>query len=195
MDAMLNKDYDRAKVARERFTKHGLIKGNLRLYRVWARMKQRCLNPNCEDYPKYGGAGVKVCDQWLSFEGFYADVGASYEDGLELDRKDGSKGYEPDNVRWATELEQCLNRGVVTHLTINGASKPLSTWAAETGLHPETIRNRFKRGIRGERLIAWGRLPRRTLEEQREQERAALNESPELRQPKWKPKWAKSHTR
>ncbi len=191
MDAMLNKDYDRAQVARERFTKHGLIKGNKRLYQVWARMKQRCMNPNCEDFKRYGARGITVCKKWISFEGFFEDMGGTYSPGLELDRRDGKRGYEPENVRWATEAEQNLNRSVVTFLEINGETKSLAEWATQSGLHQETIRGRFKRGIRGTGIISKKRLPRRTLSQRKSDEAEALRKgSTDKRTPSWKPMWA-----
>lgn len=72
-------------------------------------MKNRCLNPNATDYPRYGGRGIRVCDRWLSFENFLADMGER-PNGTTIDRIDGSKGYEPTNCRWATASEQQRNR-------------------------------------------------------------------------------------
>src|SRR6478735_2329955 len=33
-------------------------------YRVWQSMKDRCLNPNNQDFGYYGGRGITVCDRW-----------------------------------------------------------------------------------------------------------------------------------
>jgi hypothetical protein len=38
-------------------------------------------------------------------------------------------------------------------LEIDGQRKPLTVWAEEVGLNPETIRRRYKRGLRGRQLI------------------------------------------
>ncbi len=73
-------------------------------------MKQRCLNPENKSYADYGARGITVCERWLkSFEDFYADMGPRPE-GMTLDRRDSTKGYSPDNCRWATHLEQRLNQ-------------------------------------------------------------------------------------
>ena len=78
-------------------------------YSIWASMKTRCLNPNCKDYPLYGGRGVTVCDAWLLFENFLADMGERPE-GMTLDRIDPVGNYEPENCRWATLSDQSANR-------------------------------------------------------------------------------------
>lgn len=79
-------------------------------YRIWNGMKSRCGNPVNKDYPRYGGRGITVCDQWAtSFEVFFADMGLCPE-GHSLDRIDNDKGYSPDNCRWATVKQQMSNR-------------------------------------------------------------------------------------
>ena len=72
-------------------------------------MKARCFNPRYRDYSCYGGRGITICERWLIFENFYADMG-NPPDGLSIDRIDPDGNYQPGNCRWATAAEQIANR-------------------------------------------------------------------------------------
>ena len=80
------------------------------LYSTWRHMKQRCLSPTNNDYPRYGGRGITVCDRWLnSFDDFVADMGERPL-GHTLDRKDTNGNYTPDNCIWSTRRTQLHTR-------------------------------------------------------------------------------------
>lgn len=96
-------------------TIHGQLKTPA--YFSWQAMIGRCTNPNHIAYPWYGARGIKVCESWLTFANFFADMGERPE-GTTLDRKDNEKGYEPGNCRWATRQEQDANRRTPTERSI-----------------------------------------------------------------------------
>jgi hypothetical protein len=100
---------------------HGLSKiGRGSAYNSWVNMKGRCLNPQNKEFSRYGGNGITVCERWLKFENFYADIGARPNPKHSLDRIDNSRGYSPDNCRWASATQQGRNRANVHSLVLNG---------------------------------------------------------------------------
>jgi hypothetical protein len=75
---------------------------------IWRGMLNRCHNVRGKNYTAYGGRGIKVCEQWLKFENFLADMGKR-PGNLSLDRINNDGNYEPENCRWATHKEQMNN--------------------------------------------------------------------------------------
>ena len=92
-------------------TKHGHAKKgqHTRTYRIWTKVLARCRNPNIEAWKNYGGRGISVCQRWLTYENFLADMGEA-PDNLSIDRIDNDGNYEPANCRWATRSEQNANK-------------------------------------------------------------------------------------
>lgn len=89
-----------------RNTTHGLAAS--RLYVIWSNMRARCADANNTDY---GGRGIRVCAEWLSFQPFAAwALKNGYAEHLTVDRIDNDAGYAPENCRWATHLEQSKNK-------------------------------------------------------------------------------------
>jgi hypothetical protein len=127
-----------------RNTTHG--KYGTPTYISWQRMLARCTNPNEPSYENYGGRGVMVCDRWMRFENFVADMGDRPDDTT-IDRfPDVHGNYEPSNCRWATDLEQANNTRKNLKLEHDGRTMTGSQWARELGINQDMIYERIKRG-------------------------------------------------
>lgn len=85
-------------------------------------MIQRCTNPNHENWHRYGGRGITVCERWRSFNLFLEDMGERPSRNHTIDRKDTSGNYEPGKCRWATKTEQSRGRCCVK-LTMESAEQ------------------------------------------------------------------------
>ena len=97
-----------------RMTTHGYTKSasqHRKLHHVWQGMKTRCDNPKQDGYRYYGGRGITYASEWKEFEPFLAwALPAGYSEGLELDRIDSDRNYEPTNCRWVTKKQNLRNR-------------------------------------------------------------------------------------
>lgn len=87
--------------------KHGMC--DAPIYAVWMGMVARCRNPKSQAYKYYGGRGITVCERWLKFENFHADM-APRPDGLTLDRIDNNGHYCKENCRWTDWKTQRENQ-------------------------------------------------------------------------------------
>jgi len=123
--------------------KHGM-RGS-RAYSTWSSMLTRCRNANNKDYPRWGGRGIGVCHEWLSFEQFLADMG-DRPDGCTIDRIDADGDYKPENCRWATPKQQARNRRDLVIVETNDGAMPLVDYAAKLGITKGAAHLRLKRG-------------------------------------------------
>lgn len=146
-------------IASQCHTKHGM-KGT-RLYRIWAGMKDRCLNHKSKYWHMYGGRGIDVCDEWKnSFESFmYWSMSNGYKDDLTIDRIENDKGYYPSNCRWATYKEQENNRRNNRLIQFGGETHTISEWEEITGIDSCLISQRLYYGWSIERALT--QKPRR----------------------------------
>lgn len=115
-------------------------------YPSYRAMMDRCTNPNVWNYKYYGGRGISVCSEWMDIEQFAVWADKTYENGKTIDRIDNSKGYSPENCRWATKKEQANNRKSCVYITYNGETHNLTEWSEILGIPRGIIINRRWRG-------------------------------------------------
>lgn len=126
------------------FVRHGLA--GTPEWLAWSHAKRRCSNPSHPSFARYGGRGIRMCDEWMEdFAAFLAHVGPRPSSEHSIDRIDNDGNYEPGNVRWATRREQQRNRRNTVTVLVDGRRRPLVAVAEETGVNAATLRARVKR--------------------------------------------------
>lgn len=133
----------------ERNFKHGYKTRNShnRLYNIWNDMNRRCTNPNRKGAKDYVNKGIKVCEDWKDFSNFNKwALENGYSDELTIERKDNSKGYNPENCIWISKEEQSKNRTTNHYITFNNETKTLTDWAKKMNINRTTLTSRLKRG-------------------------------------------------
>ena len=100
-------------------------------YKIWAGIKKRCLNPRYKEFHLYGGRGITMSKEWeSSFEQFFQDMGPRPSPSHSIERIDNNAGYNKDNCRWATKLEQGANTRRTHKITFNGEEMSVRQFAA-----------------------------------------------------------------
>lgn len=136
---------------------HGL--SNEPEYRAWENARSRCTNPRNRKFPIYGGRGISMCERWSdSFETFIADMGRRPGPEYSLDRIDGNKGYQPENCRWATVVEQNNNRSINRHLEMAGSTVTVAEASRATGIPHATILTRLDAGYSDQEALFNGTI-------------------------------------
>lgn len=125
---------------KELHTVHGHWQDPLRP--TWVAMLRRCADPKDGSYADYGGRGIAVCQRWLEFENFKADMGERGT-GLTLERKNGNGNYEPSNCVWATRKVQGRNTRRNRIETLNGKTCTLAEHAEDAKLAYDTVHCRL----------------------------------------------------
>lgn len=116
------------------------------VYYVWQSMIQRCHDPANKSFPRYGGKGIQVCQEWReSFVAFMSYMGPRPE-GLTLDRIDSKGNYEQGNVRWATYKQQARNTSRNHLHTIDGVTRCLAEWCEVLDEPWTTVKKRVAAG-------------------------------------------------
>lgn len=119
-------------------------------YNTWISMRDRCNNPNNKSFSRYGGRGIRVCEDWNnSFETFISDMGLKPTPKHSIDREDNSKGYSKENCKWRTPTEQARNtrRSVLILNVRTGVYYDSISEAAETTeMRPAVFNGKIARG-------------------------------------------------
>lgn len=135
----------------ERGTKHGYCYHPA--YRVWAKVKTRCYDKTCKEYPNYGGRGVTMCDEWKDSPKSFVEwcLSNGWQKGLDIDKdiKASRLGveallYSPERCSFVTRGENMNYKRNNVRLTLNGVTKNITQWALQTGINRDCLHNRIR---------------------------------------------------
>lgn len=125
------------------------------LFNIWKAMIQRCENPNHTWYSRYGGRGIRICDEWRAdFEAFARHMGERPSLEHTVDREDPDGNYEPGNCRWLTIAEQQNNRANTIHFEWQGRTWTIKEACAVTGIEHATMAYRYNNGWSPDEMMA-----------------------------------------
>ena len=126
----------------KRHATHGMT--DTRLYRIYKHMLCRCNNTNDNRYELYGARGIKVCDEWNTFEKFAEwALQNGYRDDLTIDRINNDGNYEPSNCRWVDIVVQANNKSSNRVYEYNGESHNIKQWADIVGMNYKKLWKRL----------------------------------------------------
>lgn len=131
--------------------RHGMTKTPTWI--CWDGILQLCKNTNHKSYSSFGGRGIRVCDRWLVFENFLADMGERPK-GMVLIRKDPNGHYEPGNCRWGLNTEKRRNTRRNRMIEFNGETRALAEWAERYGISRKLLGDRIRMGWPMERAVS-----------------------------------------
>jgi len=106
-----------------------------REYSIWCGIKKRCYNPNAQRWERYGGRGIKMCNDWkMNFESFLRDMGKCPE-GMSIHRINNDGDYEPSNCVWSDNFEQANNRSNNVYMTVDDERLTVAQAARKLGIN------------------------------------------------------------
>lgn len=125
-----------------------------RLYRVWAEIKTRCLNPNDPLYQEYGARGISICDEWAKdFGKFAAHMGCDPGSTFQVGRIDNDAGSQPGNVRWETKSQNMRNKRSTRTVILDGRAMSLAEACEIAGAPYKRTHRRINDGWSLERAL------------------------------------------
>lgn len=149
---MREKVAENMRIGQKKTKTHGMTKE--RLYRIWIGMRARCTKANHHAYKNYGGRGITICVDWLTFQNFKNDMYESYLTHAEthgerittLERIDVNGGYNSENCKWIKLEEQASNRRNSRMLVYKGETLSLIEISRKYSISYDVLHKRLESG-------------------------------------------------
>lgn len=127
----------------------------------WNAIWHRCNNPKSNQFFNYGGRGVTLAPEFYDYVKFVDHVRALPDCPNPITRKDTvdridvNRGYEPGNLRFATQREQMRNLRTTCYITHNGTTYDAQTFC-DTFCHnyrPHVVSRLVRQGATAEQIL------------------------------------------
>lgn len=114
-------------------------------YKIWTDILRRAHSGSTKAAEHYLHRGITVCERWLDFSNFLADMGPRPSPEHTVDRINNDGPYSPENCRWATNDVQARNKRTTVWIEANGERMCLQDWANRLGCAHSTILHRIRK--------------------------------------------------
>lgn len=125
---------------------------NTKLYNVFKGMKGRTRYASKRNKCY---KGISICSEWLNDPLAFISwaINNGYREGMQIDRIDNSKGYDPENCRFVTPKQNANNRSTTKFIEVDGERNTISYFSEKYGIHHHTIETRLRRGWCTDRAV------------------------------------------
>lgn len=148
-----------------------------RLYGIYLGIIRRCYETTRKDYPRYGGRGIKMCNEWYTpgdiatgYKNFrkWAYTNGYYDQPkdtprtllLSIDRIDSNGPYAPWNCRWLDMYGQSNNRGNFNQfIQVDNEVYTFGEFERLFNLNKGEVINLYKNGWTTDQIIAKVKFP------------------------------------
>jgi hypothetical protein len=130
---------------KEHATRHGLSME--KIYGVYRGMLQRCYDKKHWLYPRYGGRGITVCNEWKqdihAFVKWAIENG--YKKGLTIERKNNDLGYSSENCTFVSLRQNLNNTSKTIFLHVCGQKISLQNASRKYEIRSDVLYQRIKK--------------------------------------------------
>jgi len=127
----------------------------------WNAITHRCQNPKSKQYRAYGALGVTLAPEFQDDVAFVRyclslpDCPETITPKHTIDRIDPTKGYEPGNLRFASQLQQMRNLRTTAYLEFEGKRWDARSFCEQflSRYRPHVVARLAKKGIAPEEII------------------------------------------
>ena len=147
------------------FIGEGIYSTKIKAYAVWRNILMRCYDETNTHYKRYGGVGVKVCEEWLCYQKFAEWHEKNKIEDWEVDKdllsENEVKKYSPETCCFLpVDMNRKIKSDEVKNKTgYTGVAKEGNKWRADvTNIYLGTYETKEEAGLaylEGKRLVLW----------------------------------------